>query len=191
MNHQGVNIFYEIEGQGRPLLLQYGQYIPHEIWRHLGYVGALKNDFQLIMVDARGQGDSDQPVDIHAYTEEVMVGDLLCVMDHLGLQQAGYMGYSSGGGLGYGLACRAPERVSALIAWHWAAVDYPSYVDCLPRMTMPCLVFAGDQEEGWERIQRRFVGMPNVKLVGIPGGMHFEDGTWVNILRPEILALFH
>jgi pimeloyl-ACP methyl ester carboxylesterase len=36
-------------------------------WRKTGYTQALKDDFQLILIDARGQGDSDKPEDAKAY----------------------------------------------------------------------------------------------------------------------------
>ena len=113
-NH-GIRIYYEIEGHGQPLVLQYGQYFPLQVWREYNYVDALKDDFQLILIDARGQGDSDKPEDAKAYQLETMLTDITTVMDDLGLQRTIYMGYSSGGQVGFGLARFAPERISALI----------------------------------------------------------------------------
>jgi hypothetical protein len=40
VNNQGVRIHYEVEGQGPPLVMQYGQYFPLEIWYELNYVNA-------------------------------------------------------------------------------------------------------------------------------------------------------
>lgn len=114
-NNQGIRIHYEVEGQGPPLVLQYGQYFPQEVWYELNYVEALKNDSQLILVDARGQGDSDKPHDPEAYQIELMVKDIISVLDELGLEKAHYMGYSSGGYLGFALAKYAPERCSSFI----------------------------------------------------------------------------
>jgi pimeloyl-ACP methyl ester carboxylesterase len=114
-NNHGVKIYYEIEGNGQPIVLQYGQYFPLQVWREYNYVDALKDNFQLILVDARGHGDSDKPEGAEAYQLESMVNDIITVLDNLRLQQAIYMGYSSGGGVGFGLARFAPERVSALI----------------------------------------------------------------------------
>ncbi len=113
-NNHGIRIYYEIEGNGRSLVLQYGQYSPHQVWRELNYVEQLKDNFQMILVDARGQGDSDKPEDPAAYQLENMVSDITTVMDELGLLRASYMGYSSGGTVGFGLARLAAERISAL-----------------------------------------------------------------------------
>jgi pimeloyl-ACP methyl ester carboxylesterase len=114
-NNQGVRIHYEIEGQGPPLLMQYGQYFPLEVWRYLNYVDALKHHCQLILVDARGHGQSDKPYDSEAYRIEHKVKDILAVLDDLGLEKTHYMGYSSGGHLGFGIAKYAPDRVYSLI----------------------------------------------------------------------------
>jgi pimeloyl-ACP methyl ester carboxylesterase len=114
-NNQGVRIHYEVEGQGPPLVLQYGQYFPLDVWYELGYASALRNDCQLILVDARGQGDSDKPHDPEAYQIELMVKDIVSVLDELRLEKANYMGYSSGGAIGFAIAKYAPERCRSLI----------------------------------------------------------------------------
>lgn len=115
VNNQGVRIHYEVEGQGPPLVMQYGQYFPLEIWYELNYVNALQDHCQLILVDARGQGDSDKPYDPAAYRIELMASDVVAVLDHLGLHRAHYMGYSSGGYLGFALARHALPRIRSLI----------------------------------------------------------------------------
>jgi pimeloyl-ACP methyl ester carboxylesterase len=115
VNNQGVRIHYEVEGQGPPLVMQYGQYFPLEIWYELNYVNALQDHCQLILVDARGQGDSDKPYDPAAYRIELMASDVVAVLDHLGLHRAHYMGYSSGGYLGFALARHAQPRIRSLI----------------------------------------------------------------------------
>lgn len=113
-NH-GVRIHYEIEGHGAPVVLQYGQYFPLDIWYEHHYVRTMKDDCRLILVDARGQGDSDKPYDPAAYRIERMASDIVAVLDELALDKAHYMGYSSGGFLGFALAKYAPERCSSFI----------------------------------------------------------------------------
>lgn len=113
--NKGIHIHYEVEGDGPPLVLQYGQYFPLDIWYELNYVTTLGSDFRLILVDARGHGDSDKPYDPEAYRLESMVSDIVAVLDDLGVEKAHYMGYSSGGLTGFGLAKFAPERLFSLI----------------------------------------------------------------------------
>jgi pimeloyl-ACP methyl ester carboxylesterase len=85
------------------------------MWRYLGYVEALKNDYQLVLVDARGHGASDKPHVPEAYRMEKRVSDVMAVLDHLCISKAHYFGYSLGGRIGWGIAKYAPDRFHALI----------------------------------------------------------------------------
>jgi pimeloyl-ACP methyl ester carboxylesterase len=115
VNNQGVRIHYETIGQGPPLVMQYGQYFPLEVWHEYHYVDRLRDDFQLILVDARGHGDSAKIYEPEAYQTERMASDILAVLDDLGLEKAHYMGYSSGGYTGFVLAKHAQQRLLSLI----------------------------------------------------------------------------
>lgn len=114
-DNQGIRIHYEIVGQGPPLVMQYGQYFPLDVWHEYGYVDALESEFRLILVDARGQGSSDKPHDPEAYRIELMMSDIISVLDKLGLDRAHYMGYSSGGYLGFAIAKHALRRFCSFI----------------------------------------------------------------------------
>ena len=111
----GVRIHYEVEGSGPPLVLQHGFSQSLANWRLAGYVAALRDHCQLILVDARGHGGSDKPHDGAAYTTDHHAADIVAVLDALGLQRADYWGYSMGGWIGFGMAKHAPERLRALI----------------------------------------------------------------------------
>jgi pimeloyl-ACP methyl ester carboxylesterase len=111
----GVEIAYSVVGDGAPLVLLHGSLLSRSVWRALGYVDALCDGNKLILVDARGHGDSDKPTTMHAYAMERLVGDVVAVLDDCGLVQTAYLGYSLGGRVAYGLAIQAPERVRALI----------------------------------------------------------------------------
>ena len=60
-DNNGVRIYYEVEGEGPPLVLVPWATGSTEDWRMFGYVNALKDDYQLILVDMRGHGQSDKP----------------------------------------------------------------------------------------------------------------------------------
>ena len=55
-NNDGVKIHYEVEGEGEPLVLVHWWTGSTEDWRMFGYVDALKDDYQLILIDMRGHG---------------------------------------------------------------------------------------------------------------------------------------
>ncbi len=114
-DNNGVRIHYQVEGDGSPLVLQHGFTSSLKRWYMHGYVDALKSDYQLILVDARGHGQSDKPHDPHAYTLPQQVSDVVTVLDDLGLDQAHFWGYSMGGRIGFGMAKYAPARLHTLI----------------------------------------------------------------------------
>lgn len=114
-NNAGVRIHYESVGGGPPLVLQHGFTSNLKTWYDGGYVDALQDDCQLILIDARGHGASDKPHDPRDYTLDHRASDVLAVVDHLGLRYAHYMGYSMGGRIGWAIANYCPDRFSALI----------------------------------------------------------------------------
>jgi pimeloyl-ACP methyl ester carboxylesterase len=138
----GVRIAYELIGEGPPLLLFHGSLTSAALWRALGYVDALRAEYRLILVDARGHGHSDKPATMDSYAMERLVGDVIAVLDDCELARAAYLGYSLGGRVGFGLAIRAPERVRALVvggASHRpqkGALDriiYPGFVETIEK----------------------------------------------------------
>lgn len=96
-DNNGVRIHYKVEGEGRPLVLQHGSTSSIQAWYQNGYVEPLKPHYQLILVDARGHGDSDKPHDRALYALPLRVSDIVAVLDDLNIQKAHYWGYSMGG----------------------------------------------------------------------------------------------
>jgi pimeloyl-ACP methyl ester carboxylesterase len=87
-----------------------------ENWRRLGWLGAFeRKGWRCVALDLRGHGESDKPHDPAAYARGAMAGDILALMDHLGLSRADLMGYSMGAHLALALALGEPGRVGHLI----------------------------------------------------------------------------
>lgn len=114
-DNKGTRVHYQVEGDGPPLVLQHGFTGNLKRWYSFGYVDALKADYQLILVDARGHGASDKPHDPAAYDLSLRVGDVLAVLDDLKLDSVNYWGYSMGGWIGFGMAKYAAQRVHSLV----------------------------------------------------------------------------
>jgi pimeloyl-ACP methyl ester carboxylesterase len=114
-DNKGVCIHYEVEGSGPPLVLQHWSLATLEDWRESGYASALRDAYQLILIDARGHGASDKPHDPGAYALEHRVSDIVAVLDDLGIARAHFLGYSMGGWIGFGVAKCAPDRFRSLI----------------------------------------------------------------------------
>jgi pimeloyl-ACP methyl ester carboxylesterase len=112
----GIRIHYEVEGSGPPLVVHPGFASSITTWYGMGYVDALKGQYTLVLIDPRGQGDSDKPHESAMYGAEQRVADVLAVLDAERIKQAHFIGYSMGGRVGYDLATQVPERfVSFLI----------------------------------------------------------------------------
>ena len=126
---EDVRLHYEVEGHGPPLVLHHGLGGSLEVWRQLGYAAALRDNYKVILLDARGHGASDKPHDRRAYGLLNQVADVLAVLEALQLSKAHFLGYSMGGWIGLGLAKYAPERVESLVLGGTHPYADPSYVE--------------------------------------------------------------
>lgn len=87
VSNHGVEISYEVSGQGRPLVLLHGWSNDRSWWTESGYPDDLERDYQVINVDLRGHGNSDKPHEPSAYRAEVVIGDVLAVVDAEGIDR--------------------------------------------------------------------------------------------------------
>src|SRR5690554_6142332 len=103
---------YEIFGDADapPLVLSTSLGASRLMWT--AQVEALKSRFRVIVYDHRGHGRS--PVPAGPYTLADLGGDVLTLLDHLGLRSTGFAGLSLGGMTGMWLAAHAPERIDRL-----------------------------------------------------------------------------
>lgn len=110
-----VKLYYEIIGQGQPLLL-HGNRQSHHIFH--AYLPALATDFQVILMDSRAHGHSTMTKDYAeaAFSIRDMADDVRKLLDHLGIQKVTLLGYSDGANIALEFASRYPERTRAVIA---------------------------------------------------------------------------
>ena len=107
----GLNMYYEVHGQGRPLVLLHGAYMTIDLMGPL--LAGLAEMRQVIAFEAQGHGrtaDIDRPI-----TYEQMADDAGALIRHLGLDSADVFGYSMGGGTALQLAIRHPALVRRLV----------------------------------------------------------------------------
>lgn len=103
-----------MESDGPPLVLQHRFGDSLEPWYELGYVDAFKDDYRLILIDARGHGASDKPHEPEAYSFQNITADVVAVLDDLAISTAHYFGFSMGGKNGFAFAAYAPEWLRSL-----------------------------------------------------------------------------
>jgi pimeloyl-ACP methyl ester carboxylesterase len=114
-SNAGIQIHYEVDGTGPALVLQHGFTQCLDDWGECGYVAALRPKYQVVLIDARGHGDSEKPGDEASYTLGCRAADVTAVLDALSIEKAHFWGYSMGGWIGFGMAKYAPHRVDTLV----------------------------------------------------------------------------
>jgi pimeloyl-ACP methyl ester carboxylesterase len=108
----GINLYVETHGAGRPLILLHGGLGSGEMFGPV--LPALAERHQVIAVDLQGHGrtaDIDRPIDIR-----LMADDIAALIDHLGLDKPDLVGYSLGGGVALHTTAKYPAKVGRLVA---------------------------------------------------------------------------
>lgn len=113
LNRDGVNIHYEVHGDGVPLILTHGYSSTSAMWQ--GQIEALARRHKLVLWDMRGHGQSDYPADPAAYSEALTVADIAALLDAVNARQAIVGGLSLGGYMSLAFYRSHPERVRALL----------------------------------------------------------------------------
>ena len=114
-NNKGVKIYYEVEGEGLPLVMLHGFSGSLEDWREQGYAESLRKNNTLILIDYRPHGRSEKPHGPEDYLVERFVDDVVAVMDDMSIENAHCIGYSAGGSIALTLAKMVPRRVKSMI----------------------------------------------------------------------------
>jgi pimeloyl-ACP methyl ester carboxylesterase len=108
----GLQLYYETHGSGRPLVLLHGGLMTIDL--NFGpLLGPLAASRHVIALELQGHGhtaDTDR-----AMTIEALAGDVVALLDHLGIAEADLFGFSLGGLVACAVAVGAPSRVGKLI----------------------------------------------------------------------------
>src|SRR5213593_2693121 len=108
----GLKLYYETHGAGRPLILLHGGLGSGEMFGPV--LPQLAERHQVITPDLQGHGrtaDIDRPIDVR-----LMAGDIAALIDHLRLDKPDLVGYSLGGGVALHTAAQYPAKVRRLVA---------------------------------------------------------------------------
>jgi pimeloyl-ACP methyl ester carboxylesterase len=156
----GVGIEYDVSGpdDGRPVVLVHGFPDTGRVWHK--QIGALADaGLRVIVPDMRGCGRSGRPDDVEAYHILFLAGDVLAVLDDLGVGRAAIVGHDWGAAVTWALASMAPERVESMVA---LSVGHP---------TAFRLAGLAQQERSWYML-----------LFNIPGVAErwLSDDGWAN-----------
>ena len=107
----GVDTYYEVQGQGEPVLLVPASWWPSDTW-NVGAVPFLSQRFKTIVFDCRGTGRSSKPKD--GYTVEQFSQDCIALLAHLGVSRCHAVGFALGGQVVQAMAIERPDLVATV-----------------------------------------------------------------------------
>lgn len=110
-NVNGIKLYYEIYGDGDPVVLIEGLGSQLQSWAT--QVPIYSKHFKIVVFDNRGAGKSDKPE--AGYSTQDMAQDTASLMDELGIESAHIIGKSMGGMIGQWLAINHPNKVQKLV----------------------------------------------------------------------------
>ena len=153
VSRDGVKLAYEIYGNGPQTMV----FIPPWSIVHSRIYKAqlpyFSERFRCITYDGRGNGKSDRPEDVGAYTLDNYIADALAVMDATNAGQAILVGLSFGGLLACMLAAHHPQRVKAAILAGTVSTIGPAHFD---RLGAAHFHAKRDRHEGWDKFNRDY-----------------------------------
>jgi len=146
----GIDLAYEVRGDGPPLLMLHGFFGSSGDWVHLFDLDALAKRWRLIMPDARGHGRSTNPSGL--ITHRQAAEDIRALLDHLAIDHFKAVGVSFGGNILLHLAT-APatrDRVEAMVT-----TGAPSYFPAQARAIMATFTVESRTEDDWREMRAR------------------------------------
>ncbi|MGI9098090.1 MAG: alpha/beta fold hydrolase [Solirubrobacteraceae bacterium] len=153
----GVSMHVAEAGAGNPsglfpVLLLHGFPDSWRVWRH--QVRALAEaGMHVIAPDLRGFGESEQPQTVEAYAIARSVGDMVSLLDELGVERAHVVGHDFGAPIAWALAAIAPTRVERLVTM---SVGHPN-----TRRERSI----EQREKGWYQLLFQFTGVAETLLM--------------------------
>lgn len=113
LDRDGVQIHYEVRGDGPVVLLSHGYAASGRMWER--QLETLSDRYRVVSWDLRGHGRSDSPEDPALYSEALCVDDMAALLDACDAETAVVGGLSLGGYLSLAFQQARPERTRALL----------------------------------------------------------------------------
>ncbi|KAF5182228.1 Epoxide hydrolase [Thalictrum thalictroides] len=110
----GIKMHIAEKGEGPVVLLLHGFPELWYSWRHQ-IVSLASSGYKAVAPDLRGYGDTDAPTSIHSYSSLQIVGDLIALIDILGVEKVFVVGHDWGAYMAWHLCLFRPDRVKALV----------------------------------------------------------------------------
>ena len=110
-NINNADLWYDVIGQGEPLLLHHGYTASRVNW--MPVAERLQDRYQIILMECRGTGESQHTQSGYDIAQYAL--DVVGLLDHLALERVAFAGHSMGGGIGFQLGVHHSARLTKLI----------------------------------------------------------------------------
>lgn len=188
----GTTIYYEVVGDGTPLMLMHGGLGLDHTWFR-PWFDTLADRAQVIYYDHRGNGRSERLADFDGITHQTWVDDADALRQHLGIERMVLFGHSYGSFLAQEYALRHQDRLSGLILCSAAPViDYmdllqqraaaremPEALSALGEAFSRPMVDDNDFEQTWNRVLPLY--FKNEVPEGLGEGASFSGAAWNHV----------
>ena len=191
VNVNGIDLRYQIHGDGEPLVLLHGFLGSGDTWATiLGDLDRLARDYTLVIPDLRGHGGSTNPVGTFTMGQSAL--DIFGLLDHLGIDRFKAVGMSGGAMTLLHMGTQQPERVEALVLIS-ATTHFPEQARTL--MTGTTEETRTDEEWATMRAlhthgddQIRALWRVGRELAESGDDMHFTADTLARITAPTLVV---
>lgn len=180
-----VELAFRDQGSGPAIVLLHGTSANHAVWADVA--DALSGQARVISLDQRGHGRSDKPAT--GYEAPDFAGDVVTVLDALGIDRAIVAGHSLGGRNAWMTAALYPERVDGAMV-----VDYTPHVEHVVLDELDVRVAAGfrafaDMAEIEAYLRARYTRILDAAVARRArwGYGHADDGTWAPLASPAAM----
>jgi len=177
----GMQMYFEIHGEGEPLLLLHGFTGAGSNWQ--AFVSGLSREYQLIIPDLRGHGRSTNPSSEFTFRQSAL--DIFALLDHLAIEKSKAIGASAGGKTLLHMATQQPPRVEAMVLAS-AAPYYPEQARAIMRqMTVES---HGDAE--WQLMRQwHHYGDEQIRMLWAQGHAFKDSYDDMNFTPPYLATI--
>jgi pimeloyl-ACP methyl ester carboxylesterase len=185
----GLQLYYEVHGSGRPLVLLHGGLLTIEL-NFGSMIPALSRSHKVIAVEIQGHGhtaDIDREMTLENFADDIGV-----LLGQLGIDEADFFGYSLGGCVSLALLARHPNLVGKLVLASTPTRREDFALDGqLDLDRMPSAADGHEWEEGYRRVAPNpdGFGVLIARLEGVVGAISGWSANELRAIRVPTLIL--
>jgi pimeloyl-ACP methyl ester carboxylesterase/predicted glycosyltransferase len=153
VERDGVKVGYEVFGSGEPAIVfpPIDALVDSRAWK--AQVPYLARRHRVVTIDPRGNGRSDKPTTLEAYSDDEYDADTIAVMDAVGIDRAVFIGICTSSWRSLVTAHRHPERVLGVVS---IAAWAPFLTPPTPDQEDQDFEIERESYEGWQKVNRHY-----------------------------------